>query len=283
MGQIVSIVPEPIVHDMPGVHPPVVNSLPAGSYSQYAGQKEIPGGSSLSFSSVDVYVLKRHAGNVRLRFTITFTNTHTSPASTQTETEIAYATYSVAGTIGMISKISVPAALLALFSGMAAFDTIGIGIERDGTDLLDTYAADFDVAKVDFVFTSGGALVAKMRPFVKRMRIGDLRNRVTIQRLNKTSDGQGGTSSSWVDVKSVWADVRPLSGGQLMVAQQMQSVITHRIVMRYQGDFTTFGAGDDEMHRGLRVEFSRRLYAIHAVIENGDWYELLCAESQFQQ
>jgi SPP1 family predicted phage head-tail adaptor len=41
---------------------------------------------------------------------------------------------------------------------------------------------------------------------------GSLRHRVTIQQLTISQDAFGGIVEAWTDLKTVWADISPLSG-----------------------------------------------------------------------
>lgn len=80
------------------------------------------------------------------------------------------------------------------------------------------------------------------------MKAGKLRHRVTIQRL---SDGvqdpmTGDIVSAWVDLKTVWASVEPLSVREFIQAGASQSEVTTRITMRK----TDVRAADRILHRG---------------------------------
>ena len=57
---------------------------------------------------------------------------------------------------------------------------------------------------------------------------------MTIQTRSTTLDSVGGQSTVWADLASVYADIAPLSGREMMAAQAMQSSVTHKIIVRYQ-------------------------------------------------
>lgn len=65
------------------------------------------------------------------------------------------------------------------------------------------------------------------------MNIGELRERVTIEVLDTSSDGAGGTSGTWLVDSTVWAKVTPLTGRRLENYNQVFSGIPHEVIMRY--------------------------------------------------
>lgn len=104
---------------------------------------------------------------------------------------------------------------------------------------------------------------------------GRLRHRVTLQAPVESADEYGGTArASWRDVALVWADVQPeLSGRELMMAQQVESVVTHRVTLRYRSDVST----------ASRLVFQGRVLEVVQVIdpeERHRWLDLLCAEDR---
>lgn len=83
------------------------------------------------------------------------------------------------------------------------------------------------------------------------MRVGQLRERVTVQQFTETRNGIGAAVKSWSDVAEVWAEVRTPSGRELMAAAQMHSVLTHMITIRYRDDIT---AAMRVVWRGVNLE-----------------------------
>jgi SPP1 family predicted phage head-tail adaptor len=65
---------------------------------------------------------------------------------------------------------------------------------------------------------------------------GALRHRLTIQQRSAAKDAYGGQSTAWVDVVTVWAEIRPLSSRELIAARGVQQETTHEIRMRYRSD-----------------------------------------------
>jgi len=82
---------------------------------------------------------------------------------------------------------------------------------------------------------------------------GELNERVTIRRTTETQDAYGTLIQTVRDVASVWAKVRPMSGGERSAAQQTEAQSNYLIVMRYRADVLP---ADTLIWRG--VEFNIR-------------------------
>jgi SPP1 family predicted phage head-tail adaptor len=73
------------------------------------------------------------------------------------------------------------------------------------------------------------------------MRIGALRERVTVQQQVRTPNGQGGFSVAWSDVAAaptIWAEVTGLSGDEAITAAVERSVTRWRVIIRKRTDIT---------------------------------------------
>lgn len=69
------------------------------------------------------------------------------------------------------------------------------------------------------------------------MRSGGMRHRVTIQGFTSHQDpSTGALVKEWTDAGTVWADVKAISGRELIAAGVEMSEITLRIWMRYRPD-----------------------------------------------
>lgn len=68
---------------------------------------------------------------------------------------------------------------------------------------------------------------------------GKLDRRVTLQTPTVTRGDLGGLAQTWVDLATVWAQVRPLSGREASRAQQVQSVASLAITLRWRADVCT--------------------------------------------
>jgi SPP1 family predicted phage head-tail adaptor len=66
------------------------------------------------------------------------------------------------------------------------------------------------------------------------MNADKLRHKVTIQERGITTDEGGGKVEGWVNVQTVWANVRPSSASELTLGMQTQQQVTHTVEMRYR-------------------------------------------------
>ncbi|WP_445496732.1 phage head closure protein [Photorhabdus sp. SF281] len=110
------------------------------------------------------------------------------------------------------------------------------------------------------------------------MRAGRLRHRVTI-RKNEASRGKfGEVLNNWVDVATVWAEVKAISGRELMVSGAVFSEATVRIWLRYRADVTT---ANNITYHGVNTR--RTEFDIVAVIPDAKHIrlELLCKGGVF--
>src|SRR5665213_2864274 len=87
-----------------------------------------------------------------------------------------------------------------------------------------------------------------------------MNRRVTIQQVSETPDGQGGFTEAWADVATVWASINPAKGWEKMQAMQLQTPITHKLVIRYRTGLTT-------KHRLL---FGTRIFNIKEILNPGE-------------
>jgi SPP1 family predicted phage head-tail adaptor len=90
---------------------------------------------------------------------------------------------------------------------------------------------------------------------------GALNQRVMFQRPLVTKDDYGAVSQAWSDLMEVWAEVKPLSGREALIAGRLSSELTHQISVRYQALF-------DDPHQvaQLRVVHRGRQLQIHSAI-----------------
>jgi len=59
------------------------------------------------------------------------------------------------------------------------------------------------------------------------------RDRLTIQNSYLDSDGQGGSTETWVDGSTIWANIQPMKAYEKLQAMQMQTPVSHKITVRY--------------------------------------------------
>lgn len=103
--------------------------------------------------------------------------------------------------------------------------------------------------------------------------IGSLNKRVTIQSRVTTQDDFGSESTTWSDVVTCWAGIRPVSGRELLGAEQPQVMHDARIRIRYQSGIAITAK--------MRVNFGGRLYDIVGVVdpeERHRYLDLLCKQ-----
>ncbi len=67
--------------------------------------------------------------------------------------------------------------------------------------------------------------------------IGSLRHRVTV-RANTPTTVRGVRSDSWADEATIWAKVEPLGVKELVDAEQVEGMASHRVTMRYRSDLS---------------------------------------------
>jgi SPP1 family predicted phage head-tail adaptor len=93
------------------------------------------------------------------------------------------------------------------------------------------------------------------------MKAGALRHLVSVQQRSATIDSVGDVSDSWTTLFSDHAEIRPLSGRELLAAQAIQSEITHQITVRYRTEYA-----NPVSVTPLRVLFGARVFDITAVM-----------------
>lgn len=71
------------------------------------------------------------------------------------------------------------------------------------------------------------------------MKAGRIRNRITLQKFETSRSPVGSIIKTWIDVATVWAEVKAVTGKELMLSQQEMSSTTIRIYIRYRNDIET--------------------------------------------
>jgi SPP1 family predicted phage head-tail adaptor len=92
------------------------------------------------------------------------------------------------------------------------------------------------------------------------MRASDLRKRVIIEQRSSSIDSEGGQAITWSTFAVIWAGIEPLTGRELLAAQEVQSEVTHQVQIRYLAGINT----------KMRVNYSGRYFNIHAVIDENE-------------
>ena len=68
--------------------------------------------------------------------------------------------------------------------------------------------------------------------------VGRLRQRIDLQKPVLVSDGQGGSTATWQDIDTVWADIKPVGGSERYEIESLKGNITHTVRLRYYSGLT---------------------------------------------
>lgn len=85
----------------------------------------------------------------------------------------------------------------------------------------------------------------------RSVAIGTMRDRVQLQRKDMVSEVEGGHSTVFVPLATVWARVTALSGGEAERADARTARISHTVVVRFRTDLK---AGDRIIYRGATLD-----------------------------
>lgn len=88
------------------------------------------------------------------------------------------------------------------------------------------------------------------------MRIGNLRNYVTIQKPTETFDSNLELITTWSTFATVWASIEPLIGREFWASRQVSAETTGKIRIRYLSGLTP----------KMRILDGSTIYEIEAVI-----------------
>lgn len=92
-----------------------------------------------------------------------------------------------------------------------------------------------------------------------QLAAGGLDQRITLERVERESDGGGGWSETWVKVADLWGRVEPLTGAEKMAAQQAQSTVSYRVTIRWR----------EGLDAALRLRWRGRVFNVLAVGDAG--------------
>lgn len=84
------------------------------------------------------------------------------------------------------------------------------------------------------------------------MDIGRLKHRITFQALSQSKNEYGEIVEEWLDIKTVWAEIKPVSGNQFFAAKQINSEISHNVYIRYRTD----------LKPSMRIKFKDRVFEV---------------------
>lgn len=84
------------------------------------------------------------------------------------------------------------------------------------------------------------------------MDIGELRHRITFQKLMTTTNENGFEVEDWVDIKTVWSAVTNLNGKEFFEAATVQAEKTVKFTIRFI----------DRLDETMRILFKQKIYNI---------------------
>ena len=103
------------------------------------------------------------------------------------------------------------------------------------------------------------------------MQVGKLRHKVELKHLSQTQNTYGEPVDTWTKYADVWASIEPLSGRELLLAQQVNAELTLRVIIRYHSAMVV----TDRI-----IKDSRTLEVVNIINKNerNEQMELLCKE-----
>lgn len=68
------------------------------------------------------------------------------------------------------------------------------------------------------------------------LNAGELNQRITLQRVTVTSDGQGGKDESWAAFAAPWANVLPTRGQETLGGTEVTATLATDLLIRFRTD-----------------------------------------------
>lgn len=97
---------------------------------------------------------------------------------------------------------------------------------------------------------------------------GRLRQRICVEKAELVENSIGEMEVVYKPYVHLWADVKPISGKELLAASAIQSEVSHRIYVRWYPGITA-------RHRITWGYKNRRIMNIKSVINSGEGNEML--------
>jgi len=94
---------------------------------------------------------------------------------------------------------------------------------------------------------------------------------LAVKTATAAQDSYGQPIQTWSTTITVWGAIEPLSGRELLQAQQIHAETTHRIITRYRASITA----------QARIVAKSRTFEVVAILnkrEVNEYVELLCKE-----
>jgi SPP1 family predicted phage head-tail adaptor len=98
------------------------------------------------------------------------------------------------------------------------------------------------------------------------MNIAALHERLVLEQPVRAADGGGGAAVAWEPVVELWAYVRPISGEERLIQDQLAGRLTHEVWIRWR----------DGVVPAMRFRQNARVLEIVAVLNAGHRAHLKC-------
>ena len=99
------------------------------------------------------------------------------------------------------------------------------------------------------------------------MNIGELKHRITIEQCTKSSDGQGGFTSAWSTLVSVWSKATPQSERERFYRGENQHTQGYTFTIRQNQAVTVPATRDSD---NIRIVHRNEYYRITGISRNKD-------------
>jgi len=91
------------------------------------------------------------------------------------------------------------------------------------------------------------------------MEAGRLRHRVIVEQVSLTADAMGQGTETWTTYTTLWMDLQPLRGRELIAAQAVNSEITVKAISRYKSGISPT----------MRLKHGTAIYTILEIVNPG--------------
>lgn len=86
------------------------------------------------------------------------------------------------------------------------------------------------------------------------------KHRIVIQDYTEAVDDFGAPVETWGTLTTVWAYIKPMSGGERVIQEQLQATATHKFTVRYIADLEDIASS-----ARWRISWDSRLFNIRQV------------------
>lgn len=106
-----------------------------------------------------------------------------------------------------------------------------------------------------------------------------LKTRVILQDLVETLDNYGQAIQTWVDLLTLWAEVKPLirqRGGEIINVRQVHATATHYVTCRFMG--STARPRPEQRFKTVQDGRILNILSVNNVDEANHLYLIVCSE-----